>query len=135
MDGDKELTQVSSSTTATAGTEARVTAYFSQYSNVLYTSYDTACETAFSMVEPCLDKGDMLFVIQSKYSVVGGGTGSVMAVPSVIDEESGNLYTIMKIYKEDPTDSTFYREDRFRIVVDKNIPFAGTDLSAVGAFA
>merc|ERR1711975_137415 len=47
------------------------------------------------------------------------------AVPSVIDEESGNLYTIMKIY----------REDRFRIVVDKNIPFAGTDLSAVGAFA
>merc|ERR1719446_1993129 len=57
MDGDKELTQVLSSTTATAGTEARVTAYFSQYSNVLYTSYDTACETAFSMVEPCLDKG------------------------------------------------------------------------------
>merc|ERR1711998_764754 len=46
-------------------------------------------------------------------------------VPSVIDEESGNLYTIMKIYSE----------DRFRIVVDKNIPFAGTDLSAVGAFA
>jgi hypothetical protein len=140
MDGDKELTQVLSSSTATAGTEARVTAYFSQYSNVLYTSYDTACETAFSMVEPCLDKGDMLFVIQSnymqsEYSVVNGGTGSVMAVPSVIDEESGNLYTIMKIYKEDPTDSTFYREDRFRIVVDKNIPFAGTDLSAVNAFA
>merc|ERR1712146_462420 len=39
-----------------------VTAYFEQYSNVMYTSYDVACETAISIVEPCLDKGDMLFV-------------------------------------------------------------------------
>ena len=30
---------------------------------------------------------------------------------------------------EDPTATTFYREDRFRIVLDKNLPFAGTDLS------
>merc|ERR1712167_278064 len=38
--------------------------------------------------------------------------------------ESGNIYTIKKIYKEDPTETTFYNEDRYRIVVDKNIPFA-----------
>merc|ERR1712185_482276 len=140
MDGDKELTQVLSSSTATAGTEARVTAYFSQYSNVLYTSYDTACETAFSMVEPCLDKGDMLFVIQSNYlkdgySVSQGDTLTGYGAHSTIVEESGNLYTIMKIYKEDPTASTFNREDRFRIVVDKNIPFAGTSVSDANAFA
>ena len=43
--------------------------------------------------------------------------------------DSGDLYTISKIYKEDPTASTFTslgHEDRFRIVLDKNIPFAGT---------
>jgi hypothetical protein len=142
LEGDKELTQYATSSDGSGqgDGEARVTAYFSQYSNVLYTSYDTACETAFSMVEPCLDKGDMLFVIQSNYlkdgySVSQGDTLTGYGQHSTIVEESGNLYTIMKIYKEDPTDSTFYREDRFRIVVDKNIPFAGTDLSAVGAFA
>merc|ERR1711988_1286352 len=137
MDGDKELTQVLESSTATAGTEARVTASFSQYSNVLYTSYDTACETAFSMVEPCLDKGDLLFVIQSNYmqteyspASAGYSDDSMVALDSTtVLEESGNLYTIKKVYKEDPTGTTFYREDRFRIVLDKNLPFAGTDLS------
>ena len=32
----------------------------------------------------------------------------------------------MKIYKEDPTSTTWATEDRFRIMLDKNIPFAGT---------
>merc|ERR1711918_33659 len=76
--------------------------------------YDTACETAFSIVEPCLEKGDMLFVIQSnymesEYSVAKGEANSMNAVDSTINEESGNLYTITKIYKEDPTASTFNR--------------------------
>merc|ERR1712022_83351 len=145
LEGDKELTQYATSSDGSGqgDGEARVTAYFSQYSNVLYTSYDTACETAFSMVEPCLDKGDMLFVIQSNYlkdgySVSQAGTGATLTgygAHSTIVEESGNLYTIMKIYKEDPTASTFNREDRFRIVVDKNIPFAGTSVSDANAFA
>merc|ERR1711988_117501 len=47
--------------------DERVTAYFSKASNILYTSYDTACETAYFAVEPCLDKGDMLFIIDSYY--------------------------------------------------------------------
>merc|ERR1712070_134402 len=95
---------------------------------------------AFSMVEPCLDKGDMLFVIQSNYlkdgySVSQGDTLTGYGAHSTIVEESGNLYTIMKIYKEDPTASTFNREDRFRIVVDKNIPFSGEDKSTADAFS
>merc|ERR1711871_1807294 len=107
-----------------------VTAWFEQYSNVMYTSYDVACETASGFVEPCLDKGDMLFVVDTKNLLLSqnvsypnnelnAGTGT----------ESGDLYTISKIYKEDPTATTFSKvgkEDRFRIVLDKNIPFAGT---------
>merc|ERR1712139_418961 len=45
--------------------------------------------------------------------------------------ESGNLYTISKIYKEDPTSTTFTeKEDRFRIVLDKNLPFSGSEIAS-----
>jgi hypothetical protein len=125
------------------GKDERVTAYFTKASNILYTSYDAACETAFFAVEPCLDKGDMLFIIDSTYmteyydpSVAGdskakypnGGAVTVTEAGAQAHAtyESGNLYTIKKIYKEDPTATTWTREDRFRIVLDKNIPFDGT---------
>jgi len=108
-----------------------VTAYFTQYSNVMYTSYDVACETASSFVEPCLDKGDMLFVVDTKNLVLSQNVSYVSNTLAAATgaADSGDLYTISKIYKEDPTASTFTPtgvEDRFRIVLDKNIPFAGT---------
>merc|ERR1711871_1907489 len=122
--------------------DERVTAYFSMASNILYTSYYTACETAYFAVEPCLDKGDMLFIIDSYYMSGKYDPGDPEGValtttglklvdqdssdPPTAKFESGNLYTIKKIYKEDPTLSTWNREDRYRIVLDKNIPFAGT---------
>merc|ERR1712054_505842 len=123
-----------------------VTAMFEPYSNVLYTSYDTACETAFHAVEPCLDKGDMLFVIDSNYYAGEFHKGTVQRPDGVkllsstaptygspATHESGNIYTIKKIYKEDPTEQTFDTEDRYRIVVDKNIPFSGKNTVAFTA--
>jgi hypothetical protein len=112
-----------------------VTAYFEQYSNVMYTSYDVACETAISIVEPCLDKGDMLFVVDTSnlayyqnFTLTAPSMTQAVYSPTY-EADSGDLYTITKIYKEDPTDTTYTdtgHEDRFRIVLDKNIPFAGT---------
>merc|ERR1712054_249227 len=124
----------------TAKDDARVTAWFNAYSNVLYTSYDTACETAGIKIEPCLDKGDMLFVIDSVYvkkfaaaapfDPTNAGVQVTTREADLDTVESGNLYTITKIYKEDPTSMTFSRrEDRFRIVLDKNLPFSGAELS------
>ena len=114
--------------------DARVTAYFEAYSNILYTSYDTACETAYSTVEPCLDKGDLLFIIDSNYMTIEFdpvASASVVKVPTHTSVESGNIYSIQKIYKEDPTETTFTtHEDRFRIVLDKNVPFPGTTISS-----
>merc|ERR1712185_471092 len=123
--------------------DERVTAYFSKASNILYTSYDTAYETAYFAVEPCLDKGDMLFIINSYYMAGRYDPGDTSAVakspdgvlltnldgadPPTANFESGNLYTIKKIYKEDPTTSTWDREDRFRIILDKNIPFEASE--------
>merc|ERR1712072_1336711 len=81
------------------GQDARVTAWFTAYSNVLYTSYDTACETANFYIEPCLDKGDLLFVIDSKYLTSGfDPTDSPAYTTRTVDdltEESGNIYKIM----------------------------------------
>jgi hypothetical protein len=42
-----------------------VLAYFSQYSNTVYTSYDTSCQNA--VTTPCLDKGDLVFLIDGYY--------------------------------------------------------------------
>merc|ERR1711871_1430105 len=114
-----------------AVSDKRITAYFSQFSNVLYTSYDTACETTEDKVEPCLDKGDMLFIINSKYTTDNPDPKSATTHTTIVtdSEESGNLYTITKIYKEDPNENTFVgdeEENRYRIVLDKNIPFEGT---------
>jgi hypothetical protein len=110
-----------------------VTAYFTQYSNVMYTSYDVACETAVSSVEPCLDQGDMLFVVDTKNLRASQNVSYACTTDclSLADgsADSGDLYTITKIYKEDPSATTFNKigfEDRYRIVLDKNIPFAGT---------
>jgi hypothetical protein len=117
-----------------------VTAWFEQYSNVMYTSYDVACETADSAVEPCLDQGDMLFVVDTKNLVLSQNVSYAGNTFDSADNvaDSGDLYTISKIYKEDPTTSTFSltgHEDRFRIVLDKNIPFAGTTTSTSTATA
>jgi hypothetical protein len=140
---DGEITQFSSNPTKIGppGADARVTAYFTQFSNILYTSYDVSCETGFSMVEPCLDKGDMLFIIDSAY--MNGGysptdaaqTADMISPPTQQYVETGDLYTIKKIYKEKTSPTTFAREDRFRIIVDKNIPWDGSELADRFAFA
>merc|ERR1711998_234159 len=116
--------------------EPRVTARFAKWSNVLYPSYDSACQTAPGFVEPCLEKGDLLFIIDSNYlyDAYDAYESTTNALVSIEDNEydTGMLYTIEKIYTADPTEDTFgwgapgtFGEDRFRIVLDKNVNFAG----------
>jgi hypothetical protein len=112
--------------------EPRVTAFFTSASNVLFTSFDTSCVSAPAFITPCLQIGDKLFIVNSNYLTKSydpsfdSGAAEPAVYGSTTDYESGNLYTITKIYSAPPTATTFEREDRFRIVVDKNIPFAGT---------
>ena len=79
----------------------------------MYTSYDVACETALTTVEPCLDKGDMLFVIDttnlaySQNFTLMAPSGTENVYPPTYTADSGDLYTITKIYKQDPTAVTF----------------------------
>merc|ERR1711988_1771042 len=48
-------------------TETAVTAYFTQFTNTLYMSFDASCETGLSMVEPCLQKGDLIFITDANW--------------------------------------------------------------------
>jgi len=129
--------------------EPRVTATFSQGSKVIYTSYDTACESASSFIHPCLDKGDMIFLFDSNWGRISSseanndtifGSGGYHTVLTDVNKANNawkynnyetftnTYYTITKIYKEDPTANTFsVGEDRFRIVVDKGINWGATN--------
>merc|ERR1719181_2385428 len=59
-------------------TETAAVAYFDQFSNTLYMSFDTSCETAgggiygniaspLGKVEPCLQKGDLIFIADANW--------------------------------------------------------------------
>merc|ERR1719261_1374002 len=172
--------------------ENAVSAYVSEYSNVLYTAYDVSCETAPDSVQPCLDKGDLIFVVDTFYYQNGTDTtygpgrtendvddtsfdtfSAGFQIPTYSTHESGNLYEIKKMYRDntwygsndtmawftdyyqdydkdgdkefqdfygfankndirDPSASEFYLtrtyQDKYRIVLDKHVPFAGDEL-------
>merc|ERR1711988_1719946 len=48
-------------------TETAVTAWFEQFSSTLYMSFDASCETGSTLVEPCLQKGDMIFITDANW--------------------------------------------------------------------
>merc|ERR1712054_165961 len=106
----------SNSDSAYNATETAVTAYFSQFSNTLYMSFDASCETGSSLVEPCLQKGDLIFITdanwgtsqltmsKSETTAFFGATGTVGFGQGYAD--TSDLYTITKIWKSEETSTT-----------------------------
>merc|ERR1711907_288107 len=67
-DGTAERVYLDQNTdSAYNATETAVTAYFTQFTNTLYMSFDASCETGLSMVEPCLQKGDLIFITDANW--------------------------------------------------------------------
>merc|ERR1711939_1071565 len=54
--------------TAWGRNESRVYARFEKYSSLIYTNVDVSCETGNKTVEPCLERGDKLFVFDAPRS-------------------------------------------------------------------
>merc|ERR1711998_212277 len=107
-------------------TETAVTAYFEQFKNTLYMSFDVSCETGLSTVEPCLQKGDMLFITDANW-----GKDQLMIEKDTSTRFFGGGSPVS--YGEgfaDTTDldtiTTASFEDKFRITVDKNINWDGS---------
>merc|ERR1712146_393379 len=110
-------------------TEVAATAYFTQFSNTLYLSFDASCETGSSLVEPCLQKGDLIFITDANWGkseqlITKAGSTRFFGGTDTVGFGSGyadttDLYTITKIWKSEETSKTATFEDKFRITVDK----------------
>merc|ERR1711998_570329 len=121
-------------------TEVAAVAYFTQFDNTLYTSFDTSCETGLdsdSKLEPCLSKGDLIFITDANWGsatksvnnkVFFGGDVATDAYKAGFADTT-DLYTITKIWKAEETDTTSSEEDKFRITVDKAINWDGSTLA------
>ena len=117
--------------------ETAAVAYFTQFTNTLYMSMDVSCETGAKTVEPCLEKGDLIFITDANW---GDALATVTDSPgnkeffggtATGDYDSGfadtaDLYTITKIWKAEETATTATLEDKYRITVDKNINWDGS---------
>jgi len=96
----------------------------------------------------CLSKGDQIFITNGAwgddrttssngYQFAGNDRDANAPTPSAAGEYTGMLYTIKKIWKEDPGNGTYSSHhlkeatevlnDRYRIMVDKAINWDGSD--------
>merc|ERR1719337_284500 len=129
-------------------TETAAVAYFDQFTNTLYMSFDASCETGGGAmkgtVEPCLQKGDLIFVADANWgqelatldrdgttnaedkTFFGGATVNNFNNGFA---DTADLYTITKIWTAQMTASTLAKEDRYRITVDKNINWDGSTIA------
>ena len=113
--------------------EALVAATFTKGENVIYTSVDASCENSLTAVQPCLEKGDLVFVVDGAHGDGASGATGATVAGSIVD--SGALYTIKKIGSSLPSATTATLQDRYQITLDKNLPFtagASTDDTTIG---
>jgi len=111
--------------------EALTAARFTAGSNTIYASVDASCISGAT--EPCLEKGDHVFIVDGAHG--DGASGATTATVATSSTGTGALYTIKKISVELATASTATLEDRYQIVLDKNLPFtagASTDDGTLG---
>merc|ERR1719198_911500 len=117
--------------------ETAAVAYFTQFTNTLYMSMDVSCETGAKTVEPCLEKGDLIFITDANWGddlatvTDSPGNKEFFGGTATGDYDSGfaetaELYTITKIWKAEETATTATLEDKYRITVDKNINWDGS---------
>jgi len=138
-------------------TETAATARFDQFSNTLYMSIDVACETQTNNIEPCLEKGDLIFITDANWGqdLNTQQNKAFFGADTVVDFAAGyadttDLYTITKIWTAEETADTAVMctaakssewsctvgdlysgsyENKFRITVDKSINWDGSTLA------
>jgi hypothetical protein len=131
-------------------TETAAVAYFEQFTNTLYMSFDASCETGGGAmkgtVEPCLQKGDLIFVADANWGQASATLsrddastaedkdffgGATVNLYNDGFADTADLYTITKIWTAQMTATTSsWKEDRYRITVDKNINWDGSTIAS-----
>merc|ERR1740138_1132478 len=115
--------------------ESRVYARFNQYSNLIYTNVDVSCETGNSTIEPCLERGDKLFVFDAAWGTAAPvGTSAAktgndgQSDITDVEANTGDMFTITKIWKEEEA-SASATTSKYRITVDNGINWSGSTLA------
>merc|ERR1712054_439683 len=100
----------------------------------VYANVDVSCETGNSTIEPCLERGDKLFVFDAAWGKAAP-VGTSTAATSV-ESNTGEMFTIEKIWKEEETSTTYVTdgtadsgENKFRIQLDQAINWDGSTLA------
>lgn len=98
---------------ASGSSSTRIVGYFDKDLNRIYTNYDTSCKnnpsSPNSRNNVCVEKGDKLFVVDSCWgrgdlgagtpSPIFGGTALNECADSTLpNQDSGNIYTVKKVY-------------------------------------
>merc|ERR1712054_452991 len=99
-------------------TEMAVTAYFTQFSNTLYMSWDASCETGRPEIEPCLQKGDYIFITDANW-----GKSEQIVDKADWKKFFGGRDSVQ--YTSGYADTT----DLYRITVDKSINWDGSEIA------
>ena len=118
--------------------DTSITAQFDQFSNLLLMANDTSCETGLSIVEPCLEKGDLIFITDANWGTTQSAATFFADATYNTEYASGfsdtsDLYTITKIWKAEETATTSNILDMYRITVDKAINWEGKTGDVDGA--
>ncbi len=93
----------------------RIVGYFDKDTNRIYTNYDTSCQNNPGNNHVCVEKGDKLFVVDSCWgrgelgvgapspnSIFGGTDLNACADGTIPNKNSGNIYTVTKVYTTAP---------------------------------
>merc|ERR1711976_769152 len=127
--------------------ETPVYARWTRFSTTIYTSYDTSCEYMNSYADdasgtygdstsahlryvyPCLSKGDYIMLPDGNWGDMNDATAPAdnHAAETGTTEYSGHMYQIVKIWTAPWTSTTETTENRYRITVDKPIPWDGSN--------
>lgn len=123
-------------------------AWWKAYTNILYTSFDVSCDSgnynssfmplkSSRTVPNCLSKGDLLYLpaggYGNEYTRVYGDTVSARSIYDNFNSTgyTGSLYTVKKVWVEATGPTTHVREDRYRIMLDKNVNWDGYEAGDV----
>jgi hypothetical protein len=114
----------------------RIVGYFDAYSRKIYTNYDTSCEnqpTNGPKNFVCVEKGAKLFVVDSCWGA--GDLGAMTSDPffggpnvfncadsTDVNYNTGNIYTVTKVYTVNPgSNTTATPEDTIDITFDPSL--------------
>ena len=137
--GNESPLQITDNDTAgVTASSSRITGYFDQGTNKIYTNYDTSCvnnPSSGNRNHACVEKGDKLFVVDSCWAtgdldvsgdpignpIFGGSIVAGCATSADVNYNTGNMYTVTKVYETSTNELSGEASDTIDITLDPSL--------------